>query len=148
MAISGRDPSNLPPFPRLFIHETHFFLFVDEYDALLCPKHVNCRRILNKSTTATYRCFSTLQMLIFYPPEFGRTRLFVFSITIAKQKGLLLLDFIALSLFFIVIHGFDEILFESGLVFRWKRRCCRALRQLNTAKKHRNDTNGSLQHWF
>lgn len=44
----------------IFIHKTHFLLFVDDYDALLCPKHANCRRILNKSAAASYRCFARI----------------------------------------------------------------------------------------
>ena len=42
---------------------------MDDYDALLYPKHANCRGILNKSTAAAHRCFFALQMLIFSPPE-------------------------------------------------------------------------------
>ncbi len=53
----------------LFIHETHFFHFVDDYDALLYPKLANCRKILNKSAAAAYRGFSALQMLIFTASE-------------------------------------------------------------------------------
>ena len=50
-----------------------FFPFVDDYDALFCPKYANCRRILNKSADAAYRCFSALQMLIFLPPKFANS---------------------------------------------------------------------------
>jgi len=39
-------------FFALICPRNSFFYFVDDYDALLCPKYANCRGSLNKSVAA------------------------------------------------------------------------------------------------
>ena len=48
----GSDSLELAAIFALIHPRNAFFPFRGDYDALLCPKHVNCRGILNKSAAA------------------------------------------------------------------------------------------------